>query len=614
MNLYGRLEQEVINDIARRVAKTGRYTETAEIQARALREQGFSPAKIQSEVMKSLNADNAYLNEVAINTKEYKAKVVELIEETVAQAIIDGDALIAEAGLMSFNDDLQIWQEHGADLTKDNTLDQLNKAFTKQTMGELENLTRSTGALDVGGVPILNAYRHEMDLATVKVASGAFSFQQAMEDCCHRLGKNGVAVTYPSGRKYSLESATRMCLKTGLSQLSGKITEANMDKTSTSLVYVSAHAGARPEHAEWQGKVYTYDGKPSRKYPDFVESTGYGTVTGLKGVNCSHEFYPWWEGDEIPEFHEPDPVEIDGRTYTYYEATQKQRQMERSVRNMSREQQAALAAGDNQKATELNAKIKATKQDYKAFSQAAGLRAKTERMKVYDGSTPPGSKAVKITPPVRKMATIHGTEWPAPGKPMTREEYKSLKQYAKSKGVTLTNTIQEFDGKPETIRNIIDDIESVVKDNEILRNTKRNISLSLADMIDDNDYAMTSGLQITINKNAYRDTNILEMDYQKSVKDKWFMEGTTHRSIIMHEMGHIYANQKGDEKIIKTIMKEYKIENKSKLSEFAEKNLSTYAGKGQSGHEIIGEVFAGVYGSKKKNPVALQIKALCDKI
>lgn len=393
MNLYGRLEQEVINDIARRVAKTGRYTETAEIQARALREQGFSPAKIQSEVMKSLNADNAYLNEVAINTKEYKAKVVELIEETVAQAIIDGDALIAEAGLMSFNDDLQMWQEHGADLTKDNTLDQLNKAFTKQTMGELENLTRSTGALDVGGVPILNAYRHEMDLATVKVASGAFSFQQAMEDCCHRLGKNGVAVTYPSGRKYSLESATRMCMKTGLSQLSGKITEANMDKTSTSLVYVSAHAGARPEHAEWQGKVYTYSGKPSKKYPDFVESTGYGTVTGLKGVNCSHEFYPWWEGDEIPEFHEPDPVEIDGRTYTFYEATQKQRQMERSVRNMSREQQAALAAGDNQKATELNAKIKATKQDYGQFSQQAGLRAKYERMGIFDGSNNGGSKA-----------------------------------------------------------------------------------------------------------------------------------------------------------------------------------------------------------------------------
>lgn len=423
-NLYDQMENEVVADIARRVKKTNRFTETAEIQAKALRAQGYSPAKIQAEVMKRLNADNDYLQFVAENTRAYKQEVKQLIKETVAQAVIDGDALIAAAGDMAWNDDLQVWADHGVDLKKDNTLRQFQKAFTEQTVGELKNITRTT-ALQVAGVPILDAYHHELDLAVLKVASGSFSFTQAMEDCCRRLGSNGVAVIYPSGKKYSLEAATRMTMKTGLSQLAGKVTEHNLEKTGTALVYVSAHAGARPEHAEWQGKVYTYTGEPSKKYPDFYEATGYGTLTGLKGVNCSHEFYPHWEGDPIPEFREPDPVTIDGKDYTFYEATQEQRKMERQVRNMKREQAAAEAAGDQKKAAELEAKIRATRQEYGQFSQQAGLRAKYERMGIFDGNNNGGSKAAWVMPPTPAQAIAEMT------KKQNISEIKTLKNIDK---------------------------------------------------------------------------------------------------------------------------------------------------------------------------------------
>lgn len=428
-NLYDEMERQVVADIARRVSKTDRFTETAEIQAKALRAQGYSPAQIQAEVMKQLNANNDYLQFVAENTRAYKQEVKEIIKATVAQAVIDGDDLVATAGEMAWNDDLQVWQDHGVDLKKDNTLRQIQKAYTEQTVGELKNITR-TSAMEVGGVPILDAYHHELDLAVLKTASGTFTFQQSMEDCCRRLGNSGVQVKYPSGKKYSLEAATRMTVKTGLSQLSGKITEENMKKTSTDLVYVSAHAGSRPEHAEWQGKVYTYKGKPSRKYPDFIEATGYGTVTGLKGVNCSHSFYPWWEGDEIPEFHEPEPVTIDGKEYTYYEATQKQRQMERSVRNMKREKAAAEAAGDTQKAEELEKKMRATRQEYNAFSKQAGLRPKTERMRIFDSdNNNPGSTSAKITPPTPAKAKSTAKAAPEEErKPMQTVKFKDARE------------------------------------------------------------------------------------------------------------------------------------------------------------------------------------------
>ena len=70
--LYQKLEQEIIADIARRVKKTGRYTETAELMVKSLMNQGFSPQKIQSEVMKLIRADKDYQMFVAENTKEYK--------------------------------------------------------------------------------------------------------------------------------------------------------------------------------------------------------------------------------------------------------------------------------------------------------------------------------------------------------------------------------------------------------------------------------------------------------------------------------------------------------------------------------------------------------------
>jgi hypothetical protein len=100
ISLYQQMERDVIQDIARRVRKTDRLTETAEIMARNMHEQGFSTAKIYAEVMKVLRADPEYMALVAENTKEYKAMVTEIIKETVEEARAAGNKLVAEAGTM----------------------------------------------------------------------------------------------------------------------------------------------------------------------------------------------------------------------------------------------------------------------------------------------------------------------------------------------------------------------------------------------------------------------------------------------------------------------------------------------------------------------------------
>lgn len=374
----------MIADIARRVAKTGRYTETAELMAKAMHEQGYSAAKIQAEVMKLLNSDPDYKMFVAENTNEYKKEIQRIIKETVEKAKEVGDELVAEAGDMAWNADLSMWSEQGVDLKKPNSMSQLREAFTKQTVNELRNLTRTTGFRNVntGTVGIMNAYQRELDLAVLKVATGTFGYDQAVKDCVHRLAQSGLrSIDYASGRSYQLDTAARMCVRTGCSQLAGKIMEENLKSTGQDLVITSQHIGSRPEHAPWQNKVFSYSGK-SKKYPDFFKETGYGTVTGLKGANCTHDFYPFWEGISVaPEdLKVPDPVTINGKTYTYYECTQKQRSMERDIRALKREINASEALGMD--TTELRSKLKMKTAEYKHFSSSANLKPKANRLRV----------------------------------------------------------------------------------------------------------------------------------------------------------------------------------------------------------------------------------------
>ena len=408
-DLYAQLEREVIGDISRRLRKAERFTETAELQAKFMTEQGFSAVKIRNEVMKNLNADPEYQKFLAENTKEYKAFVKEEIAQTVKEAQKAGNKLVAEAGTMAWNDDLQMWAEHGVDLSKPSSLSQIMTAFRKQTVNELKNITRTTGfkGTALGTTGVMNAFQKEMDMAVLKTVTGTFSYQKATNDCIKAIAQSGLrSIDYASGRSMNLDTAARMIVRTSCSQLAGKITEANMDATGTELVYVSAHDGARPEHAEWQGKVYTYSGEPTREYPDFVESTGYGDVDGLKGVNCTHNFYPYWEGASvIPEYTPAEPVEIDGKEYTMYEATQEQRKMERQIRELKRERQAQIDSGKPDAAVvdKLNSKIKLKTDEYKRFSTETGLRIKSDRLAVTGNS---GVVSKAIAPKKEETPTI----------------------------------------------------------------------------------------------------------------------------------------------------------------------------------------------------------------
>ncbi len=162
-----------------------------------------------------------------------------------------------------------------------------------------------------------------------------------------RLADAGVkTVDYRSGTSSQVDVAIKRHMRTQVNQAAGRMEIDRLDACGHRFVQTTAHFGAREEHQEWQGKAFCLDGAcevGGVRYPDFYAATGYGTVTGLCGANCRHHF-----GVHVPGLSKlpglPEKVNgMDAREY--YEATQRQRELERRVRKTKREISAMEQAG-----------------------------------------------------------------------------------------------------------------------------------------------------------------------------------------------------------------------------------------------------------------------------
>lgn len=66
-----------------------------------------------------------------------------------------------------------------------------------------------------------------------------------------------------------------------------------------------------------------------------LDDIGYGTATGFKGVNCRHDWMPYFKGSsrtyteqQLKEWQN-ETVQYNNTTMTRYQASQTQRQMEK---------------------------------------------------------------------------------------------------------------------------------------------------------------------------------------------------------------------------------------------------------------------------------------------
>lgn len=378
--LYLQLENEIIADICRRLAKFEYITDSSEYEILRLKELGAGTEYIKKKI------------------SEYSGLSAEMC-----------DRLFFDAAQTSSEYYEKLYSKANADYTPfeyNDYFQQTVRAAVNQTQGTLKNLTASMGCSyrhangQIKFAEAVTVYRDCLDFAATQLSSGAFTYTEAIRAATRKLTDSGLQmVDYASGVKNHVDVAVRRAVLTGVAQFEGKIAESNAAQLDTDIVEVSAHSGARPDHAEWQGKWYSLSGK-SDKYPSLREATGYGTVTGLKGANCRHDFYPVIDGISEPMYTEEElanidkpPFEYDGKTYTEYEATQRQRYMERAIRKTKRELLAAEETGDEEQFTAKSVLLRRQRDEYSKFSKAAGLYTRSELTQVQSFGHSQASKA-----------------------------------------------------------------------------------------------------------------------------------------------------------------------------------------------------------------------------
>ncbi len=354
-DIYSELSNFILRDIARRIAKGAKITDTAEYQLYRARSLGLSE-------------------------KEIAAKIAE-INGTSADVI---DSLIRDAAAQSDEFDRRmLGADDGAAVPlKDNEqLQKLMAAQIKETAGACENLTGTLGFADhdfLGRVYYLSMtdmYRRELDSAHMKVVTGATDYMTAIRQACNKLAASGVrTIDYESGHSDRVEVAVRRALMTSVSHITQRISEQNAEDFGADGWEISAHSGARPSHAIYQGRQF-----PNSKYESIVKPL-------IEDYNCRHSAYPIIIGISEPTYTEeelrnidPPPFTYEGRKYTAYKAQQQMRKMERAMRKQKDRCIVADAAGDEENFTAASIKLRRQKDIYEDFCKAAGTYTEYER-------------------------------------------------------------------------------------------------------------------------------------------------------------------------------------------------------------------------------------------
>lgn len=361
---YQDLEERIMQDIVRRIVKAGEITSTADWQINRLRILGYSSEDIEKEIKKALNASYPEMFELydkVINWEYVRNK--EIYEQINAEYIP--------------------FEENGQ-------LKQITEAIIDQSFDDLENVTNSLGFyLDYGNgkkvlTPLSQVYTKYLDAACYDIVTGAFDYNSVLRRVVTQLTNSGLRqIDYSSGRANRVDVAARRAVMTAVSQITGKISEYNAQKLGTEYFEVEWHAGARPTHAVWQGRVWSKE--------QLYSVCGLGTVTGLLGVNCYHTYYPFfpgisqrnWSDDWLEKQNrkEAEPKSFDGKEYTLYEAKQRQRQMETAMRAQREKVRLLQHGGADQDEIILHkAKYQGQLNEYSRFCKKMSLTEERERI------------------------------------------------------------------------------------------------------------------------------------------------------------------------------------------------------------------------------------------
>ena len=314
--LYQQLEDDILSAIVKRLLKMGYVSESSKHQIAVLQAAGL------------LYDD-----------------IIQLIADRTDASTAQVKALFEDAGVQTVSIDNDIYEKAGeipVDIRQDDSMKQVLEAGYKKTLGTMQNLVSTTAN------NVQTAFIQTCDRIYMQVSSGAFSYQEAIRFALRQLADTGAYITYPTGHYDRIDVAVRRCVLTGVSQTAAAVAKKQAEDSGCEYMELTAHSGARPEHAKWQGQLVIIKGKRTQKYIDGLKvftlsEICYGDGAGFKGWNCRHNWHPYYVGYSTPNYTQEELKKLDepcipynGTLYTEYEISQMQRAGERKVRAWKR--------------------------------------------------------------------------------------------------------------------------------------------------------------------------------------------------------------------------------------------------------------------------------------
>lgn len=383
-DVYTAMETDLMMAIARQLAEGGEINATSEWRLKKLAEAGA----LSKETVRIIASYTGIQSDLITETIESAAMgVADRLEPALQACARDGYISAVDGTPISEsmkNVVTNFRKQAKTDLNLVNTVMQY-KAKTSYTtlVNKIYDETKRQELLGVLG-------KH-----TLEVASGGTSRQEAVRNCIKEFSQKGIpAFVDKRGREWSPEAYINMDIRTTVNNTANTAQDACCDRYGLDLIQISSHMGARPKCAIDQGKLYSRsnrsgiahdgDGNEIPFYP--WSSTSYGQPDGILGINCHHYKYPFADGVNFQRYFPYDQEENAER----YKEFQKQRAMERRVREVSRQAEMLEAAGDTEGAKAARRQLREKRKAYRDYSKEHGLAVHNDRLtvvKVRNGDT-----------------------------------------------------------------------------------------------------------------------------------------------------------------------------------------------------------------------------------
>ena len=245
-----------------------------------------------------------------------------------------------------------------------------------------------------------------LNVATSSVEVGAESRVQALSRTVKQLAQEGITGYIDAGgHHWSPEAYMNMDIRTTVHNAYVQAQKERAAEYNVSTFQITSHAGARPLCAPYQGKFYSWDGSDgvledlhgNKHVYESIHATSYGQPAGIFGINCGHDPVTFVNGYSIPRYEPTQDAEQNAKEYA---ESQKQRQLERNVRQAKLEAIAQDAAGNKEAFKTAAEKVRQANADYKAYCKETGRTPRNDRLQVYaspDGQGYNRSMSGKVT-------------------------------------------------------------------------------------------------------------------------------------------------------------------------------------------------------------------------